>query len=237
MRTVTFVASIAIVSCRTNVYVTGQPDAGVDASSGSADSGFGSDGSSNGSDGGSCVTPLCNGACCASNESCYPNASTGKMFCAEQCATDFKQTSTCGGSTSCCSPLTVPTGSDGGAEWSGKALCLPAAPGGACLCTTTAECSGGACTPALGYYTCQPNDGTVLHGCGTGCGTCHDCVTDCNGNSYCAWSEQGCSTPCATPFCVVAKPPGCVSTSSTTGSCVNDCMLCATAGADGGACP
>jgi hypothetical protein len=162
--------------------------------------------------GSGCSQPLCNGACCGSSQLCVKDANSGQLLCADVCTTNKD----CG-STGCCAWLSFD-----GKTWNGQSACIgTSSNNGACRCTKSSECPGGACTPSLGFYTCEPNDGNSYNGCfgSTTCGSGYDCVGDCQGNEYCAASS---ASNCTGTWCNVANPP-CFNAIF---SCGNDCMQC-----------
>jgi hypothetical protein len=164
--------------------------------------------------GSGCPQALCNGACCAANQLCVRDSTSGQDLCADTCTTN----SDCG-STGCCAALSFP---DAGNAWNGQSACVGAtANNGYCRCEKSAECPGGQCTPFRGFYTCQPNNGGDYGGCAGSviCGTGYDCVGDCNGNEYCAASS---ASNCTNGWCPVGSPP----CHNAIESCSNDCMLC-----------
>ena len=164
---------------------------------------------------GGCSHELCNGKCCNPDERCVP--SSGAKICARSCVAG----SDCGLG-ACCSQ-----------QPNGQGACVGAANNndGLCLCKTTSDCAGGARTPSLGYYTCQPDSGEHYRGCySRPCGYRHDCVADNLGNRYCVPDNLG-SDQCVAGWCIgpllgtgqqgaCHNPPG--------EQCNTDCMLCST---------
>lgn len=139
----------------------------------------------------SCVTP-CGSACCGTDGLCVRDGA-GKLSCAPTC-TDSSECAA-----GCCAAIDdTGTCSHNGTHWA----CLP--PSSACLgtiacrCTTSAQCGiGHSCAPhadaatskPIGPYICKANDGVIYDGCiPSGAGACDDgcCVTDANGNRFCA---------------------------------------------------
>jgi hypothetical protein len=133
-----------------------------------------------GQPGGQCDGTACGVDCCAAGAICVRD-STGNTSCAEACDTS----STCPASAPCCAPIS-----------SGGGACAANHAGQACMCTTGAECSSGACAPeseaALVPYVCKANDGAPYDGCGLFCGGTSCCVRDAAGNKFCA---EPCSSP------------------------------------------
>lgn len=176
------------------VAVLGGASTGCSSSNGSADGGIvGRDagatsqsssggGDSDGSiaDGGCPTAQTCGSQCCDGAEVCAKDAS-GNPFCGRACVGGAE----CPMESSCCDP--GPTGGKGG-------VCMPDI-GQQCLCTKTIDCTSNACAPAVdtsgnptGPYVCVPNDGAPYTGCHglMTCGPPYCCVTDSNGNQFCA---------------------------------------------------
>jgi hypothetical protein len=109
---------------------------------------------------------LCAGSCCLPffGVACLP-VELGGPFCARRCTTS----SECGTTDACCTPL-----ADGGVCVAGASV--------PCMCRTAADCPSGA-------YVCKADDGSAYGGCeeaGTVCPTDTCCVTDLDGNRFCA---------------------------------------------------
>jgi hypothetical protein len=119
--------------------------------------------------------------CCASGEVCVDDGT--EKTCAQPCS----DSSSCPAESPCCTLL--PGGMSG---------CLPNNVNATqqCLCTTSSECTSGACAPAtdasgnpVGPYVCKANDGGGYDGCHgvfTTCAGNYCCVEDTNSNEFCS---------------------------------------------------
>jgi hypothetical protein len=85
----------------------------------------------------------------------------------------------------------------------GNPTCVP-------TCQTKDDCPSGCCAPAtnaagdpVGPYICKPNDGQAYHCCygiTVNCGANHCCVSDTDGNEFCAVPCTS-NTPCGAAHC------------------------------------
>jgi hypothetical protein len=141
---------------------------------------------------GGCAEP-CGSTCCQSGEVCVGGA----------CTTACTASSQCPSSAPCCA-----------VQSNGQSGCAPAGQGQACRCTTSSDCAAtGCCAPLtnsagdpVGPYVCKADDGNAYDCCTgafTTCGTNYCCVTDSNGNEFCATqctSSANCGAAHCDPF-------------------------------------
>jgi hypothetical protein len=162
-------------------------------------------------------TQVCGTNCCSANAACVQD-NAGNKSCATKC-TDSTQ---CGGTTPCCTPL---ANTCLGAT-SCPSVCAANASGRACRCATGSECSNNCCAPLtdtsgnpVGPLVCKPFDGAAYDCCsGLGGVTCSGngcCAGDSAGNHYCA---QSCLNPsqCGNANCVTFQDTSLTSCSGTT---------------------
>jgi hypothetical protein len=158
------------------------------SSEGGTDAGDGS--SADPPDAGCPAAQQCGSQCCPADQACGKDA-TGALFCALACATSGE----CTMAAPCCSPRGIAASGDAGEA---PGVCIPSSNDEVCLCSKGTDCASAACAPSVdasgnptGPYVCVPITGDPYAGCSSifQCYAPYCCVTDTNGNPFCA-------TPC-----------------------------------------
>jgi hypothetical protein len=166
----------------------GEAGAGGDSGSGEDASGAAEAGDGGGGEGG--CSQLCGTTCCQSGDVCIGGSCVQACTAGSQCPT----------SAPCCA-----------VQSNGQSGCVAATQGEACRCTTSADCTAtGCCAPLtnsagdpVGPYVCKADDGNAYDCCTgvfTTCGTNYCCVTDTNGNEFCA-AQCTSSSTCGSAHC------------------------------------